>query len=157
MIAPIAQLGSTRVSNERPWKNSRPLAQNDCATEVGCTLGWASRGTTALLSLRGGFLPTLTTTTSAIACETPGSAFRYDTANGIISSNGVDHFGSEGQAMKFVVLLPTTDNDGKAFRQSKLIDLIDRFNEAFGGSSVEGPVYGSWKNGRGELMRDTLL
>ncbi|MFM9959885.1 MAG: hypothetical protein ACKV2Q_01525 [Planctomycetaceae bacterium] len=59
--------------------------------------------------------------------------------------------------MKFVVLIPTTDNGGKPFPQSKLIRIIDRFNEQFGGSSVEGPVFGSWKNDRGEIMRDTLL
>lgn len=59
--------------------------------------------------------------------------------------------------MKFTVLIPLADNNGKPFAKAKLAAIADRFSETFGGSTVEGPVSGTWKNAAGELARDQLL
>ena len=59
--------------------------------------------------------------------------------------------------MKFTVLIPTSDNNGRRFRRSKLRAICDRFGFVFGGCSVEGPIQGMWTEADGTLYRDELL
>ncbi len=59
--------------------------------------------------------------------------------------------------MKFTVLIPTADNQGKRFAQRKLRAITDRFAFQFGGRSVEGPIDGMWIGPDGTVYRDRLL
>lgn len=59
--------------------------------------------------------------------------------------------------MKFTTLIPTTGNDGTAFKPSILSRLIDSLWRPFGGMTNEGYVTGRWIDSDGEEFADTCV
>jgi hypothetical protein len=59
--------------------------------------------------------------------------------------------------MKFTTLIPTTGNDGIAFKPSMLNRLINSLWRPFGGMTNEGYVTGHWIDSDGEEFSDTCV
>jgi hypothetical protein len=59
--------------------------------------------------------------------------------------------------MKFTTLIPTTRNDGTAFKPSVLQRLIDSLWRPFGGVMKEGPVTGHWIDTDGTEFTDVCI